>query len=347
MTTVPWKLAVARLGQLLAERAAEHSLDPVLDLAAGTERLPHAHPAQEPPRPRVRLQIHDTPTTAVPGPPSGPSAAELRAGLALTPGAARLHELLHDLAHDVLSLRGHRALPGRLVFHLPALLLAAELDYTDRHVRRLALELERAGLIAYGGHATRVKGQSLWDGTLWAVKLVLEAEPPTISAGEWRHSWRDLARDFETGTTAMSEVQGRQTGQSLYACLKSWAFGARGAGIHRHQTPVCTSSDMDAQELVYTLPAISDAHPRQRAQLVSQVAAGLARHLRDDHSVNLYAHLLHQALAAEHRGQPALDQLAHAVQRVLIDIAEWPGLERPGALLVARLKISGVWDALA
>ena len=71
----------------------------------------------------------------------------------------------------------------------------------------------------------------------------------------------------------------------------------------------------------------------------------LARALRDPGSVNLYRALLWGALRRKDRGEDRFEALWNALERVLTDLQEGFA-KKPGALLIARLRESGLWALL-
>ncbi|WP_145999598.1 hypothetical protein [Deinococcus sp. UR1] len=296
--------------------------------------------------PTVRVFTIATAVEAKPVLPCAP-VADLTVGLTLSRGAARLFELLHEAACEVVEKRAYTTLPDAVTFHLPQGLLAAAAGYTDRHVRRLLPELVTAGLIDWGAHASKVRGMSLWDGCLWCVRVRAGDTLPRISPVEWRHQWRDFAGDIDTNNTAKALMSG------LHACegendaphgfLKTWAVNPGNI-----KKPVVSSSDMgdeeaagrvpDMREVVYRLGDLMHVHPTKRAERVGRLASALSRALGDAHSRRFYCSLLWQAWRGETEGRGALQTLMSALLRLEADRQEWKDLRSPGALLVARLR---------
>lgn len=263
-----------------------------------------------------------------------------QAGTVLSRGARRLFEVLHATATVTARTRGYVATVSRVVLHLPAILVAFRLGITDRHVRRLTAELERAGLLDAGGHAARVKGRTLYGGTLYAVRMREHAPAPRLTPDDWQHEWRDLEGDLDAGRTAaqqMSELQARHASEDeLQQALEAWAVTPGHGSLPLDV--VRTSPAQSVQDVVYTLPGLLDAPPRQRTETVGRLAATLARALSDEHSRRWYCRLIWNAITSEMEGRGGLRALANAVQRVLIDCREWSALRNPGALLNARWR---------
>ena len=266
-------------------------------------------------------------------------------------GAVRLHDALHRLALDVVHERGHRVLPDSVTFHLPVVLVAGWLGYTERHIYRLADELHAVGLIQSGGHAQKVGGCNRWDGTLWAIRLKTSAAPARIRSEEWRHMWRPAFAADYTGkrgaSKLVSELLTHQVGPvEVYDRVLQTAVDPGSVSRPVAPSPDLTGDTAPAQEILYTLPSLAAAHPDARNVLISRIARSLAFTLRDMGSVAFYAGLMHRAVTAEYRGLNTLYALQNALQRVLVDALEWPDLKRPGALLVKRLREAGVYDVL-
>ncbi|WP_019588837.1 hypothetical protein [Deinococcus apachensis] len=271
-----------------------------------------------------------------------PVLAELR----LSPGARRVFLVLHRLALDVARERAYRLLPDSVTFHVPALMVAGLTGYTDRHLRRLAGELEQAGVLDAGGHASRVGLRSLYDGTLWAVKVKPGDTAPRLRAEDWKHAWRPtFAADVEGKRGAarvMSELQTAEAseGERYRAVLR--AAVAPDAAF----TPVASSSDMTGaeaeprtvREVIYRLGELAHVHPSQRPGLVGRMASALAHALGDLHSRRWYCSLIWQAWEDEVEGRPGLQGLAAQLSRLAADLVEWPGIRSPGALLATRLR---------
>lgn len=84
---------------------------------------------------------------------------------------------------------------------------------------------------------------------------------------------------------------------------------------------------------------------QERPRFVGRTGELLARALRDPGSVNLYRALLWGALRRKDRGEDRFEALWNALDRVLTDLQEGFA-KKPGALLIARLRESGLWALL-
>lgn len=308
------------------------------------EDLDATLPEPTPVVPRVRVMSTPRVELEAPSRPSYGHADALLAGHILHATERRVFEVLFSLATTAAEARGYRALPSRVIVHAPAQLVALAVGITDRHLRRVCGALERRGLLAYGGHAAasrRSRTGTAYDGTLYAVKTRVDAVVPVIRRDDWRHVYRDLDADVDAGNTVrrvMSELPPNYADE-VETLLRRWCV------TPGKLNPVESKSDMAPREVVYSLGALSGVHRSRLAERVGVLASALAFALKDTTSRRFYCAVIRRAVEAEWRGVKALSQLQHAVLRVLVDVAEWGDLRRPGALLVARLKASGAWDA--
>lgn len=267
-------------------------------------------------------------------------------GVKLSKGARRLWTLLHRLAVDVARERAYTVAPTQVTFHVPAVSLAGVLEYHADHVARLGRELERAGLLDFGGHAQTVLGRSMWDGCLWAVKTRREAEPPRVRGDEWRANWRpDFQADVEGHTGAAAEMSGllaqRVEIEDRYRVVKH-----RAAVFFGHRPPAVSSSDNSSPA---GLRAVSEAiggiwstHARCRARRVGQLASALCTALGEPDRRRYWCASLWSAFRATVEGCAGLQGLAAQVARLAGDLEEDAPWRNPGAVLAARLKGANV-----
>ncbi|GGL95311.1 hypothetical protein GCM10010840_36740 [Deinococcus aerolatus] len=273
-----------------------------------------------------------------------PSADAVRGSCPLSPGAARLWTSLHDLARHVALVRGHAVLPTSLTFHLPAVIVAALVDYSERHLYRLADELRAAGLIDERGHVAQVGHLRRYDGTLWAIRLQPDAPPPRLRWWDFQHDWRpDFAEDYSNEKGAWRAVQEAMseplspTGQNAVQELGNrWA-----AATKLKKTPAGDGSDMRPGRVLYAvardLPALLHLHPRQRHREVSRLASDLAHVLNEPGRYRQHCAAIYRALDAENEQRPGLSVLALQLHRLAADLAELAPWRKPGAVLASRL----------
>lgn len=269
---------------------------------------------------------------------------EVRAGRRLSRGARRLWELLHRLALDMSRDRGYTFVASQIVLHLPRPSLAGNLNYHPDHVARLGRELERAGLLDCGGHVQRVKGFSMYDGTLWGVLMVPGGEPPRIRPEEWRHNWRpdyEAELDAKTGAAAeMSELLGRCADEEE----KYQAARARAAnpGVDAQNHPPLPSSDncdhASLKAVVERLGEIWHLHPSKRPRAIGLLASQIARVLCEPERRLYWCKVIWDALKSQNELRGGLQVLAAQISRLEVDLREGAPWRNPGAVLAARLK---------
>ena len=173
------------------------------------------------------------PRPITPGPAWGELSAEevLKSVPWLSKGARKLFHLLHLLAVAAAQGRRYPVIPSsQCLPHAPAP-AGCRPPVHPRHLRRLAQELEHAGLIDGGAHASKVRTKlgthrHLWDGSIWAVKLRPSTCNVYLSPDDWRHEWRDFQADLKTGRTAEKIMSYLNTCEGLERqehVLKIWA----------------------------------------------------------------------------------------------------------------------------
>jgi hypothetical protein len=260
----------------------------------------------------------------------------------LSKGARKLFLVLHMLAVAAAQGRRYRVIPSSSAFHMPQLLLAAVLKYTPRHLRRLTQELESAGLIDGGAHASKIRTKlgshrNLWDGSIWAVKLRPSTCNAYLSPEDWRHEWRDFQADLKTGRTAEKIMSYLKTCEDLARqehVLKTWAVNpnAKFTSLSLERT-FQAEQKMTLQDTVYALPLIGELSDLKRAGAIGNAASIISHALGDSHSRRFWCGLL---WAATRNG--SLETFAAQLLRLLADVQESSELRNPGALFAARLR---------
>lgn len=277
--------------------------------------------------------------------PRLPTADEIRDGRALSSGATRLHDHLHALALHVARTRAHAVLPDALTFHLPAVIVAALVGYSERHLYTLADELRAAGLIDERGHVAQIGKLRRYSGTLWSVAL-RPSTRPRLRWFDFRHDWRpDFAEDYHGEQGAFRQVQAvisepiclEQKSGKIAALARTWAAATR-----TPKTPVDGGSEVrpgaTLQAVAADLPALLHLHPRQRHREVSRLAAEVAHVLNEPGRLKQWAGTIYAALTAENEGCAGLNALHLALLRLAADLAEGAPWRKPGAVLAARLR---------
>lgn len=289
------------------------------------------------PEPKVRI---------TPAPLVYPSAQEFLTALNLSQGALHLWLILHALAVYVARMRGHKTLPSHIVFHLPAVIVAALARYSERHTYRLADELKQAGLADHRGHVSKVGRLMRYDGTLWAVKLLPDAPKPRLRFWDFQHDWRpDFAADYHSERGAFRAVQDvmsqpltcEQKTEKLLLLAQTWA-----AAQNKGKTPLEGGSDMRPGAsflgIARALPGLIHLHPRQRHQEVSRLAADLTHLLSEQGRHRQWCKAIYAAIEADVEQRAGLAAFALQLERLAVDLAEGAPWKKPGAILAARIK---------
>lgn len=271
-------------------------------------------------------------------------AAEVLGDRVLTRGAARLWEYLHRLALDVAREREYVELVRQVVYHCPAVTLCGLLGVTDRHLRRLSDELEAAGLLDCGGHVQNVDGRAMYDGTLWAVLVTPDSEPPRLRAEDWKHQWRpDFADDVHGKTGAaleMSELlsEGADEGE------KYRATKARAATPSAKNPPPLSSSDILPRPTlgaaILSLGELWHLHATKRARAVGVIASQICSALGEPDRRRYWCRVIWQALQGQNEQRAGLQVLQAQLSRLDADLREGAPWRNPGAVLAARLKVA-------
>jgi hypothetical protein len=322
----------ARLHQLLTAATDEAAPDFVVPESLQESRQ----------RASTSVQV-SLPRPVVDGPAWGELSAE--AVLARAPhvsrGARKLFQVLHYIAIGTCQDRRYRVIPSSSAFHLPQILVAAVLKYTPRHIRRLADELEKAGLIDCGAHAANVrtvegKYRHLWDGSIWAVKLKPSNCNAYLAPEDWRHEWRDFQADLMAGRTAEKLMSYLKTCTDLerqFHLVKQWAVNPnlKFTSLSLERT-FQAEQKKSVQDTVYSLPLLGELSGPRLAQAIGSAAATISHALGDGHSRRFWCGLLWAATRND-----SLEAFSAQLLRLLADVGESAELRNPGALFAARL----------
>lgn len=287
------------------------------------------------------VAVRLSPAHPTPPPPPRPSCAPLETVTdlsALARGPRRLLELLHGVGVATVAARGYRVAPSQVTLHQPQELLAAALGCHVVTVWRWTQALREAGLVDARAHFTTSKGTTRADGTLYAVTLQA-GHRAHLTHADLSHQYRDLDADRAAGRTAWSALQGsdQKPTEEWISTLRAWAVTPGSISDSRYSPDPCNGPST-LQDVVYMLPLMRDAHPSKRPALVGVMASTVAHALGDQHSRRWYCRLIWQAWEAEVEGRHGLQALAAQLARLQADLAEWPDLRSPGALLASRLS---------
>lgn len=262
--------------------------------------------------------------------------------------AQAIYRTLHSLGVHVIQARGHSLQASQVVLHQSVELLAAHLGVSRVTFYKHLATLHSLGLVASRGHTSAYGGLARKDGTLFAVSLK-PGHRARLRYDDLRHQWRNLGDDIASGTrTAWAFLQklrgvnshsNKEKQRVELQNLKSWAVRP---GIT--ESPVKDDCKGQTQDYVYSLEILSETHPRRRAEAVDRYAQALAAGYGDHSNLNFWRWVLWRAIDSDHRGEGGLYRLQNALTRLAVDIQEWKGLKKPGALLVHRLKECGLYE---
>lgn len=268
----------------------------------------------------------------------------------LQPTAEAIYRTLHTLAVHRLQATGRPLTASQVTFHNPVELLALHLGVSRVTFYKHLGTLHSLGLVASRGHVSSYGGLARKDGTLFAVSLK-PGHRARLRYDDLRHKWRNLGADIASGTrTAWYFLTGgglQSHSQKEKAVvdienLKTWALNPG----HTQKPVKETDCKGSAQEYVYSLPTLSETHPRARAEAVNRYAQALSAGYGDSSNLNFWRWVLWRSIEGEHRGEGTLFRLQNALTRLAVDVEEWAGLKKPGALFVHRLKDCGLWEQL-
>lgn len=324
-----------------ASRPGAQALRPQLQPEAPSRpaQCPTARPTEAAPA-RVILRRPGPTPAACPTPAPLETVAPLDE---LKDGPRRLLELVHAVALKVLPTRGYTAVPSQLAMHLSGEMLARALGVHRVTLWRWRDDLAERGLLDARAHKGTVthRGEDVTrnTGTLFAV--VLKAgHRARLRFDDLKHKWRDLEADRKAGKTAFQTLQQSYTAQGgeWVEKLTAWAVTPGTSLDHPLENTDCCMAPKTVQGVVYALPAVVDAHPSKRAELVGALGQALARALGDEHSTRWYCGLIWKAWREGCEGRAGVQGLAGQLARLNTDRREWQALERPGALLAWRVR---------
>ncbi|GGL95038.1 hypothetical protein GCM10010840_36390 [Deinococcus aerolatus] len=260
--------------------------------------------------------------------------------------ARAIFTLLFDTAVSTLQTRGHSQGVSQVVIHQPVEIMCRVLAISRVTFYKHLRTLKTCGLVDSRGHTADWYGLARKTGTVFAVSFKA-GHSARLRWFDLKHQWRNLQADTESGTrTAWRFLQGLQSHPSAKTAantaLKAWAVKPGTTS-----KPVTNDCKPTATEYVYSLDLLTDTHPTRRAESVDRYAKALAAGYGDHTNLNFWRWLLWRSIEGDQIGQNTLYQLQNALTRLKADIEEWKGLKSPGALLVHRLKVAGIWDSLS
>ncbi len=263
-------------------------------------------------------------------------------GHVLNRAARRLYGVLHALAASAVRAWKSPEVPGVVAMHLPAILLAYRMGWTDRHLRRICAALEKAELLDFGGHVAEVGHRTMYGGTLYGVRVRSSGGAARLTEEDWRYEWRDFEGDLKAGRTAcreMSELSSRAASpDEVHQALEAWAV-ARGAN-RPSPPPVVLGSDISGGTLldcVSDVSALGGVAWFERPRVVGSLAGRITRALGDVSGEwrAWWCGALWEALRG---GQRGLEVLRGALERLRDDLREGAPWRNPGAVFARRWR---------
>ncbi len=273
--------------------------------------------------------------------PRRPAVEDVLVGHALPEVAKRIFIEIASLGVYAIEFRGQSFAAQQAVFHHSAELICAHMHISRATLYRNLRPLVKCGLISHRAHYSGWFRLTRATGTIFAVSLK-PGHRAVLRHEDKAFAWRDLASDIDRGFTAWAAMQQSTSIKPVEISLENLQAWIRCPG--RVETPLrdCHMPDGGTlRDLIYTLPDVENQRGKQKDELITRLAQALAAGFLDQSNFRFWTNLLYRANETGHLGT-----LKHALTRLLTDLAEWPGLQRPGALLVARLKLAGIWDDL-
>ncbi len=308
-------------------------------------------PALELPTQRAAALLSPTVKVLV----TNPTAQSVLAGLQepLGPTAAKLYTLLFDVALGASQSQGHPVLPSQQVIHQPVEIVAAALGLSKVTVYKHFKTLTHLGLIHARSHFGNWYGLTRSTGTLLAISLT-RGHRARLRWDDLKHAHRDLQADTSSPEprtawaflkTEQSLPKSQERCKAAVEALKVWS---RKPGNTKNPVKDMTVNpeNSDVRTVIYSLSELSSTHKTKQAALLDSFARALARGFLDSENLDFWRKLLWDALRKDFEGVGTLHKLSNALLRLLSDRDEDAPWEKFGAVLVARLKSSGVWDEI-
>lgn len=242
-----------------------------------------------------------------------------------------------EVALQVASSRGYSALPHQVVFHIPMEVAAIAFDVCRRTILRWAEDLQELGLLDFRAHKGSLRGGRVNTGTLWAVRLTGKA--PKLTREDFQHPWRNLSQDVAHGRTAYKLMSQSQEVLLSYKCTELLLTWALPPALRTNPVNLTGTRLADQVAQLMDLPFIPKSDRRDAVKRFGMLICG---YLGDQHPAMWYS-LLWNLLRLADRGQNYMHTFYDLLRRAAADREEGFA-KRPGALLLARLKQTPLWD---
>lgn len=266
--------------------------------------------------------------------------------------------------------RGYHPITGEVSFHIPQTLLGAYLwpnkqPETQRKSLKRALDkLAAQGFVSYMGRMGNAKKYEVlpdgtkkevgWmpDGTVFNVRLRPGRVRPLNRDDLALEDWRDLDSDIRSGRTVNRLLSSRMSHSEKAVDrlvseqeLKEWALPPV-LKASRSLTEWDIHPDRVHALLRNTIQDVKFSTNSTRMQFIGAAAGAISKNLMDEHSRWMYFKLLGGARVLLERGVNRFDQLQAHIGQVLYEYGAGQA-HKPGAVLITRLKESGLWEELS
>lgn len=260
--------------------------------------------------------------------------------------------------HLVRLCKAHALMNGRKTTAVYVVHTSAELLMDVSGVKRTRFyealnNLAVAGLVAHKGFtakvATGAEGKRfVSSGTLFAVLTdPTSSQRPRLRFFDYQWMYRDMAQVLKAKTSVHNfRTQNEQTLETLelemkYQILERYTLSGQLSLPTVTPSSVCS---LPRKEFVFALDSGKFLRAQERGEWVQECADKLAR-LLQDRSVNLYRWILWKLIKASEQGLDLWPQVQRAILNVMGD-QEHDVPTNYGAVLVRKLKVSGIWQEL-
>ncbi|WP_189009609.1 hypothetical protein [Deinococcus roseus] len=268
----------------------------------------------------------------------------------------RVFDALHRLCWDHACFHGRKVGQGCYVVHTSAELLMDYLDIGKTRFYEALGRLRQSSLVASKGFVCRLPQRMVKSGTLFAVVMDPSSEHQArFRFWDWNHEYRSMEKDIASGNTVFRFLRAQKTKNEhtktfsdrkrKYLVLKGFTLSGQ-LNQDSVVASVCPPAARNFKNFVFSLSEGQLLRAQERKAWVDQAAQQLAGLLEDHHSLNLYRWCLWRLLAASERGLDLWHHFQAALLNIFGDLDD--GIRsRWGAILIAKLKRSGIWQDLA
>jgi hypothetical protein len=248
----------------------------------------------------------------------------------------RLYAVLLALSFDVIEDKAYKAIPTHVTYHSSLTLISAVAGMNRITCWRSLARLKALGCVDWKSHKVMFRGRASNSGTVFQVRLNPGAGTRArLSYDDLRHQWKDLeraARCKRLAGTMLKPIQALESKSLQYECLKQWTL--------KPYTLETRSLSYRLQPSLEAILGVSSAQGKDVAKQVDLAAVALSQALQDTKSTDFYRKLLYalRRRYSANEGDEFHTVYLQANRIVKGDLLEWKGLQRPGALLIHRLK---------